>query len=535
MVNKKRRVLCIVLALMLALSALVVGTSAASAASGDTIYVKLNNGWSDAYCYMWYDGTKNENKAWPGAQMTKVADGVYSYTVTDDFDMVIFNGGSDKQKTLNLTYKGNGGNGMIYDLSAGTWSVYKDAPTNPTTATKPTSATQPSTAVQPTTGSTGDGITVYLKNEAGWSSPNCYMWTDGAGNNKDWPGEGMTEIGDGVYMYTASKAFVNCIFNGNGGGTQTGNLTAQDGYMYNNKTNAWEKYDTSPLQVKSFGADPNTGVYTDTDVVISTLAVNTQTGAAVSYKISVTNASGSTSVLSDFGPNNTLTWTPTVAGDYTITFDYKDADGNTNQRTTSITVIDDAGMVKPVIKSVTPANLNYVKANTAATVSVKAGGGNTGTNLLFYKYIVVDPNGVKNTPYYSLNSTYKFTPTLTGTYKVTVYVQGSDNSSVNKTYSYNCIDGEIPTTTPAPTVIQPTDPTQPTTVVPPTTGAPFILGDADHNGKLEIDDVTYIQKSCADFDGFDVLVSECDMDGDGKITIMDCTTIQKILADYTDV
>lgn len=514
MVNKKRRVLCIVLCLMLALSALVVGTSAASAAAGDTIYVRLNNGWSQVYVYSWSDNAGN-NAAWPGEKMTKVADDVYSYTYTKDFDKVIFNNGSggNGNQTADLTYSGNGGNGKIYDLSKGTWSVYEDAPTNPTTAT---TATQPSTTVQPTTGSIGGEVTVYLKNEAGWSAPKCYMWNSENDKNASWPGESMTEVGDGVYMYTASKAYKNCIFNGSGG--QTADLTTKDGYIYNNKTNAWEKYDTSPLQVRSFSVEPSTGVYTDADVTISTLAVNTQTGATVSYKISVTNSSGSTSVLSDFGPTNSLIWTPTVAGDYTITFDYKDTDGNTNQRTAALTVSDDSNLVKPVIKSVSPANLNPVKVNTAATVSVKAGGGKTGTNLLFYKYVVVDPNGVKNTPYYSLSSTYKFTPTVKGTYKVTVYVQGSDNSTVNKTYSYNAIDGEIPTTIPRPTTA-----TQPST-------AQFIKGDANHNNKLDIDDVTYIQKYCADFTGYEVLVSECDMDNDKNITIMDATAIQKILA-----
>ncbi len=519
MANKKHRVLCIVLCLMLALSALVVGTSAVSAATGDTVYVKLNNGWSQVYIYAWTDGAGN-NKAWPGEKMTKVTDGVYSYTYSKDFDMVIFNNGSGAQ-TGNLTYTGNGGNGKIYDLSKGTWSVYTDAPTNPTTATTPTSATTPTTATQPSTGSTGDGVTVYLKNEAGWSTPTCYMWTDGAGNNHAWPGEKMTEIGDGVYMYTASKNYKNCIFNGGSDSNKTGDLTAMDGYIYDNKANKWEKYDTSPLQVKSFSAEPNKGVYTDTDILISTSAVNTQTGAAVSYKISVTNASGSTSVLSDFSATNTLIWTPTVAGDYTITFDYKDTDGNTNQRTTAISVDDDTNLVKPVIKSVSPANLNSVKVNTDATVTVKAGGGKTGTNLLFYKYVIVDPNGVKNTPYYSLSSTYKFTPTVVGTYKVTVYVQASDNSSVSKTYSYNAIDGELPTSTPIPTIA-----TQPST-------SPFIKGDANHNGKIDIDDVTYIQKYCADFSGFTVSVDECDMDNDNSISVMDATIIQKIMAGIT--
>lgn len=102
MVNRKHRVLCMVLCLILALSSLVVGTSAVSATTGDTIYVKLNNGWLNVYCYMWFSGIENNNMSWPGAQMTKVSDDVYSYTVTDDFDMIVFNGGSADNKTATL-------------------------------------------------------------------------------------------------------------------------------------------------------------------------------------------------------------------------------------------------------------------------------------------------------------------------------------------------------------------------------------------------------------------------------------------------
>lgn len=514
MANRKHRALCIVLCLLLALSALAVGTSAASAAAGDTVYVRLNNGWSQVYIYAWTEGAGN-NGTWPGVKMTKVTDDVYSYTYSSNFDMVIFNNGSggNGNQTSDLTYTGNGGNGRIYDLSTGSWSDYTDAPTKPTTSTKPTTATQP------TTGTPGSGVTVYLKNDAGWSNVKCYMWNSNSDKNANWPGESMTLIDDGVYMYTSSKVFKNCIFS-NGGNPQTNDLTVNNGYIYNNKTNQWEVYDTSPLQVRSFVVEPSTGIYKGSDVTLSTLAENTNTGAAVSYKFSVTNSSGSTSVLSQFSNLNSIIWTPASAGDYTITFDYKDTEGNKNQRTVTVTVLDDSSLEKPVIKGVTPANLNPVKVNSAATVTVKAGGGNTGTHLLFYKYVVVDPNGVKNTPYYTLSNTYKFTPTLEGTYKVTVYVQGSDNSTVNKTYSYNAINGELPSTSPRPTSEQ------------PTTGNPFVKGDANHNGKLDIDDVTYIQKSMADFTGYDVLVSECDMDNDGVITIMDCTVIQKILSGY---
>ena len=64
----------------------------------------------------------------------------------------------------------------------------------------------------------------------------------------------------------------------------------------------------------------------------------------------------------------------------------------------TLEVKDDSALVKPIIKSVTPANLNLIKVNSTATVTVKAGGGKTGTNLLFYKYVVTDPNGAQNTP-----------------------------------------------------------------------------------------------------------------------------------------
>src|SRR5699024_1288521 len=105
------------------------------------------------------------------------------------------------------------------------------------------------------------------------------------------------------------------------------------------------------------------------------------------------------------------------------------------------------------------ANLNLLKVNAATTVSVKAGGGNTGTKLLFYKYIVTDPNGVQNTPYYTLNNTYSFTPNMIGEYTVNVYVQGSDNSTVNKTYKYTATDGDVTVPTTAPTTVPTTAPT----------------------------------------------------------------------------
>lgn len=541
MVKRQHKIMCLVLCLMLAVSTVFVGAVSAFAATGDTVYVRVNNGWSNVNCYMWSNGLGN-NASWPGKAMTKVEDGVYSYTLDKDYTMVIFNNGS--QQTTDLTYPGHG---KIYDLSKGTWSDYEGAPTQGTTAQTPTSAT---TATTPTAATTptqsGDGTTVYLNNEAGWATPVVYMWNGGSDSNGSWPGVKMTSIGGNMYQYTASKTYANCIFS-NSGQSQTADLTAKDGYVYNNKTNEWSVYDTSPLQVTEFSADPSSNIYTGTDVQLSATAAN-KNGAAVSYKFSVTNEQGGTSTLSDFSSAKSVTWTPTVAGTYTVNFDFKDAEGNTNNRTLTLTVNDDSTLAKPIIKSVSPANLNLIKVNSTATVTVKAGGGKTGTNLLFYKYVVTDPNGVQNTPYYTLNNIYTFVPSMKGEYKVNVYVQGSDNSTVSKAYTYTATDDVtepttvvVPTTAPQPTT-QPTTAVQPTTVKPttpqpttvqPTTAPARLRGDVDGDGLVTVMDATYLQKAIVglpDVPAIEQLdLSICDLDGDGLITIKDATIIQKIV------
>ena len=541
MVKSQHRVLSVLLCLILAVSALCVGTAQAFAATGDTVYVKANNGWTNLHCYMWTGNTSNA--AWPGVTMTKVADDVYSYTLNGDYENVIFNNSNNGSgQTSELKYAGNG---KIYDLSSRSWSTYAEPVTDPTSATGGQETTDPTTAPATTAPVGGDGTLVYLKNDANWSTPCCYAWNGSSDSNASWPGVKMTEIGDGYWMYRASNEYKNCIFS-NSGNPQTGDLTVKNGYYYNNSKDSWEGvYDTSPLQVISYTADPATGIYTGTDVTLSASAKNSD-NTAIYYKFSVTNASGATSVVSNFSTASSVKWTPTTAGTYTITFDFKDAAGNENSRTLSLKVEDDTDLVKPIIKSVNPANHNSIKVNTPATVTVNAGGGKTGTNLLFYKYVVTDPNGVKNTPYYTLSKTYKFKPSVVGKYTVDVYVQSSDNSTVSKTYEYNAISGDIPettavvpTTTQEVTTVPTTAPvtTAPVTTAPVTT-APVteptttgkILGDVNRDGRLTIADSTCIQKYIANNSQYlDIDLEVADVNNDGIVNIKDATTIQRIL------
>ena len=133
---------------------------------------------------------------------------------------------------------------------------------------------------------------------------------------------------------------------------------------------------------------------------------------------------------------------------------------------------------------------------------------------------------------------------MLGEYTVNVYVQGSDNSTVNKTYKYTATSSDVtvpttpvPTTTaPVPTTTVPvpttTAPVPTTTVpVPTTTAPPFVLGDVDGDGILTIKDATYIQKYLAEYTEFSsISLKVGDVDGDGRISIKDATSIQSILA-----
>ncbi len=431
MVRRKHRLMSLVLCLLMVLSLATVATTATvSAANGDTVYCQNDKNWGEVYCYMWTDDS-NKNAQWPGVKMTKGEGNLWSYTVTGDWGNIIFNNGGNGDQTGDMTHQGNG---SCYNNGNGQWSTIDTPDPKPTdpkpTDPKPTNPT-------PTPGN----YVVYCKDEAGWGKVCVYMWTDGQGDNKAWPGVAATNIGDGVWMLEYDKDYAKIIFNNGSDQAKTGDLTHPgSGQMYNNKTGQWSLYDPSQLHIKEVTADPASPQYTGVEIKLSITAGGGE--GDLLYKFSA----GST-VISDYSANSTVTWTPTTAGSYTIKYEVKDEAGNTKSETASFTVKDIASEVKPVLQKVdvTPSNssANEIQKGQEATIDITAGGGNTGTKLLFYKVKVTDPNGkTANVPYYTTKDAYKFTPTTLGTYTIEVSVQGSDNATVTREYKYDCV-GEI--------------------------------------------------------------------------------------------
>lgn len=103
--------------------------------------------------------------------------------------------------------------------------------------------------------------------------------------------------------------------------------------------------------------------------------------------------------------------------------------------------------------------------------------------------------------------------TATGAYK------NVKDTDVENTYRITKISGEV---------------TVNITTKKSETPATCLIGDATGDGKIDIRDVTAIQRHCAEYDALDgVYALAADVDQDGSITVADATCIQMYLAEFT--
>ncbi|MBQ3329650.1 MAG: starch-binding protein [Ruminococcus sp.] len=125
-----KKLLAIILAVVLIVSTVAVAAVSVNAAAGDKVYCRAS---FTPNCYMWKKNTEENNHAWPGVAMTKVAGetDVYVYTVpADKFDMIIFNGSG---QTTDMSYPG--GN-KLYDFATNKWEDYSSDPVPVITVSK---------------------------------------------------------------------------------------------------------------------------------------------------------------------------------------------------------------------------------------------------------------------------------------------------------------------------------------------------------------------------------------------------------------
>lgn len=85
---------------------------------GNYIYFQNTKNWQSVYAYLWSDGSEGP-VAWPGTEMTLVANGVYKIELPNGINRVVFNNGSGDQ-TEDITISSAG---QIYNN--GSWLTYQ--------------------------------------------------------------------------------------------------------------------------------------------------------------------------------------------------------------------------------------------------------------------------------------------------------------------------------------------------------------------------------------------------------------------------
>jgi alpha-amylase len=180
-----------------------------------SIYFFNTQDWKSVYAYGWYDGGQQIFGQWPGIPINN--EGGYWWRadikmMSDKDFNIIFNNGNGSQ-TVNIEkpdmtkpYVALTGEKEGSNLAISYYSSKDDA--------------SEALGIYP------DKTTVHFYNTRGWDTVSAYTW--GTAASVEWPGKSCEDEGDGWWKFTipsAPSADLGLIFNNNGAGQQTGDLT----------------------------------------------------------------------------------------------------------------------------------------------------------------------------------------------------------------------------------------------------------------------------------------------------------------------
>jgi len=239
-----KKFVSLVLAVMMVLSCVAVGVSAAS-----TVKVAFTNnkGWNQVGVYAWDTNGNALLGDWPGTRLTNptqndFGEDVYVAEIPSNASNIIFNDNTaNGAQTADIDFDGQskGYYPNTQDGSGhwvcGTWAWTPDD--------QGQGQGQQGTTVQGTTATvdTTNTKTVYFTNNKGWSDVKAYAWNaQDAALLGEWPGTSATkaytnDFGEDVYKVTLPAAAVGVVFNGNGGQSndkQTADITPANNTGY---------------------------------------------------------------------------------------------------------------------------------------------------------------------------------------------------------------------------------------------------------------------------------------------------------------
>ena len=271
---------------------------------------------------------------------------------------------------------------------------------------------------------------LYLTKPSGWSTPSAYVYDESTGTAKEikaWPGVAMSDEGDGVYFYQLpdewQTANTKIIFTDGTNKCPSGSLAPGHAYVVGTATmcdgTTFEDVkvsDEQPLSIGSTSVNLSSPQKVNTTIKITAGSV---TGGTAPYKYTI---KAGTETLVSNSTTNSVSWTPSTAGNYNISVTVTDSKGNTKSASSVSYVIEKDIISNPIaISSFKATSPSSSSATLGSTISLSAAA--TGGNSTLKYKIVAELNGTETTiKSYSTSKTCTWTPTKAGTYTLTLYV-----------------------------------------------------------------------------------------------------------------
>lgn len=370
------------------------------------LYFTKPSGWGTsikAYVYDESSGAAKELAAWPGTTMTNEGDGEYflelpsSWTYTST--KVIFTDGTNKVPSGSLTpgFSYTLGKALVCD---GSTAVLKDI-----TVSNP--LVSGTVSVSKTAANVGESITIATTDATGGTGTKTYKIEAINSNNVS------TVISD----YSSTKT---ATFTPSAAGTYTIKVTVKDGAGATKEASKTVVVSNNAvdLEINSFNVSKASPLTLGNSVTLSASAVGEGT---VKYKFTATK-SGVEQVIQNYSTSNSVAFTPSTSGTYTLKVTVKDSTGTELSKTIGSYVVQDT--VKDLaINTFSASKSSPQNVGTAITISANA----TGDGTVKYRFVVYDDKKVGTVLRdYSTNNSVSWTPKTAGTYKI--YVRATDST-----------------------------------------------------------------------------------------------------------
>ncbi|MBU5317834.1 starch-binding protein, partial [Clostridium bornimense] len=204
-------------------------------------------------------------------------------------------------------------------------------------------------------------------------------------------------------------------------------ITDADGNTANSTINNYkiEKQIVGKLSIDSFSVNPKSAKVGET----IKLSANASGGnGTIQYKF-VAKKGNNETIIKDYSTTKTVTWTPSVAGEYELLVYAKDSEGNSDSATTSCTVEESSEEVVITTDKASPQ-----VTGTAIKITAKAKNIN-GAKYMFSIFSYED--GWEIVQKYSTSNEYVWIPKKSGKYKIEVAVMDSNGNEIENRINYN--------------------------------------------------------------------------------------------------